>query len=57
MVFLISIAYETVDCFAFRDFDWEAVGDVTGGIASILAPVFVFANLIKFFIVAYYWFF
>lgn len=57
IVFLVTIAYEAVDCFAFCDFDWEAVGDVTGVTASVLAPIFVFTNLVKFFTVAYYWFF
>ena len=57
MIFLITMAYEAVDCFAFRDFDWEGVGDVTGVTASVLAPVFVFANLIKFCTIAYHWFF
>ena len=57
MVFLITVAYEAVDCFEFHDFDWEAVGDITGVTASVLAPVFVFANLIKFFTLAYSWFF
>lgn len=57
LVFFIAMAYETLDCFTFRDFDWEGVGDVTGLTASVLAPIFVFANLVKFFSVAYYWFF
>ena len=57
VVFLASIAYEAFDCFAFRDFDWASIGDVTGVTAAILAPIFVLINLIKFFSIAYYWFF
>jgi len=57
IVFLITMAYEAFESFAFRDFDWEAAGDVTGVTAAVLAPIFVFVNLVKFFTIAYYWFF
>lgn len=57
LIFLITMAYETFESFAFRDFDWEAVGDITGCTAAFLAPVFAFANLVKFCTIAYHWFF
>ena len=57
LVFLFAVAHEVFDSFLFHDFDWEAIGDVTGTMAIIILPFFALANLIKFFIIAYCWFF
>lgn len=57
LTFLIIAAVEAFDSFDFRDFDWEAVGDIIGCTAACLAPFFAFANLVKFFTIAYHWFF
>lgn len=57
LTFLFAVANEFFDSFLFHDFDWETVGDVTGTVAIIILPFFVLANLIKFFTIAYDWFF
>lgn len=57
LTFLFAVAYEVFDSFMFRDFDWEAIGDVTGTMTLITLPFFTLANLIKFCTIAYHWFF
>ena len=57
VVFLAAIAVEAFEDMGICDFDWEIVGDVTGFTAAMIAPIFVFVNLVKFFTIAYYWFF
>lgn len=57
LTLLFALAYEVFDSFSLLGFDWETVGDVTGTVAIIILPFFALANLIKFFTIAYDWFF
>lgn len=57
LTFLFAVAYEVFDSIPFFDFDWKIIGETTGTMAIIILPFFTLANLIKFFIIAYDWFF
>lgn len=57
LTFLFALAYEVFDSFLFLDFDWETIGETTGTMALIMLPFFALVNLIKFFTIAYGWFF
>lgn len=57
LTFLFALAYEVYDSFLFLAFDWKAIGETTGTMALIILPFFALANLIKFFTIAYDWFF
>lgn len=57
LTFLFAVANEFFDSFSLHDFDWEIVSEATGTMAIIMLPFFALANLIKFFTIAYDWFF